>query len=209
MPVPAVTNSATDYILQEQKRKPVQEMGKDQFMHILLTQLQNQDPSAPMDNAAMIAQMAQFSALESMQSVSTGTTVSQAYSMIGKGIVGVLRDEATGVITDVCGPVDSAGVEAGKPYVKVGEKMVWLKDVSQVFNNSILAGDSSQMLAGTAMVGKYIKAEIPAEDGTKHEFEGKVDKISLKDGNMYVSVNGTEVGLYQILNVADSLEALG
>lgn len=44
-----------------------QELGKDQFMRLMLTQMQNQDPTAPMDNQQMIAQMAQFSTLELMQ----------------------------------------------------------------------------------------------------------------------------------------------
>jgi flagellar basal-body rod modification protein FlgD len=44
-----------------------QELGKDQFMRLMLTQMQNQDPTAPMDNQQMIAQMAQFSTLEIMQ----------------------------------------------------------------------------------------------------------------------------------------------
>lgn len=45
-----------------------QELGKDQFMRLMLTQLQHQDPTAPADNQQMIAQMAQFSTLELMQS---------------------------------------------------------------------------------------------------------------------------------------------
>ncbi|MBM4057267.1 MAG: hypothetical protein FJ137_01980 [Deltaproteobacteria bacterium] len=44
-----------------------QELGKDQFMRLMLTQMQNQDPTSPMDNQQMIAQMAQFSTLEIMQ----------------------------------------------------------------------------------------------------------------------------------------------
>jgi len=49
-------------------------LGKDEFLKLLTTQLQYQDPTQPMDNTAMVAQLAQFSSLEQMSDVNTNLT---------------------------------------------------------------------------------------------------------------------------------------
>ncbi len=53
-------------------RKVSQELGKDDFLKLLLTQMSHQDPTAPVDNNQFIAQMAQFSSLEQMYNMSNG-----------------------------------------------------------------------------------------------------------------------------------------
>ena len=48
-----------------------QDMGKDTFLKLLTTQMQNQDPSAPMDNQQFIQQLTQFSSLEQLMGIQT------------------------------------------------------------------------------------------------------------------------------------------
>jgi len=49
-------------------------MGKDQFMKLLIAQMQNQDPMNPMQGDQMAAQLAQFSTLEQLQQMNTTLT---------------------------------------------------------------------------------------------------------------------------------------
>ena len=85
------------------------ELGKDDFLKLLIAQLANQDPTSPMENTEFIAQMAQFSSLEQMTNMSTSFSKmagiiasSEASSMVGKTVEVDVNGEA------ITGTVDAA-----------------------------------------------------------------------------------------------------
>jgi flagellar basal-body rod modification protein FlgD len=89
-------------------------ISETQFLQILLTQLQFQDPLKPVDNTEFVAQLAQFSALQINQEVSdeinTSLTVQagqQAIGLLGKKVTvnststGSTNGTATGTVSAV------------------------------------------------------------------------------------------------------------
>lgn len=71
------TNGYRDYSNTAQNSKS-NNLDKDAFLKLLVTQLQNQDPLSPMEDREFIAQMAQFSSLEQMQNLNDTFALTQA-----------------------------------------------------------------------------------------------------------------------------------
>ncbi|AAC65697.1 flagellar hook assembly protein FlgD [Treponema pallidum] len=101
-------------------RSAKRELGKDDFLHLLIAQLTHQDPTAPMQDTQFIAQMAQFSSLEQMANMSAqveklGTLFgnTEALQAVGKMV------EVTEADNTVRGLI-SAVTRADKPQVRVG-----------------------------------------------------------------------------------------
>ncbi|MBR2564693.1 MAG: flagellar hook capping protein [Paenibacillus sp.] len=112
------------------------ELGKDQFLKILITQLQNQDPMQPMEDKEFIAQMAQFSSVEQLVNISTQLkTLNQSLgavsSMIGMEISWISSDKTEkGTLRQ--GIVDSIIVRDSVQYAKVGKDEIKLDEIIQV-----------------------------------------------------------------------------
>lgn len=91
---------------QPKTRTPSASLGKDEFLKILMTQLQNQDPTNPMDDREFVSQMATFSSLEQMMNMSNSiemlvqsqlvSPVIQYSHMIGQEVSYMDVDQETG-----------------------------------------------------------------------------------------------------------------
>ncbi len=118
--------------VQTAARKPVTELGKDQFLQILVTQLRNQDPMQPMQDKDFIAQMAQFSALEQTMNMATQLIALRQSAGMAAGLiaktVGWQETTKDGVI-DYTGVVDSIVKRDNIQYVKVGAREVKIDDL--------------------------------------------------------------------------------
>ena len=135
MSVTMAVNSQVDYSTTPTTSTSNGGMDKDAFMRILITQMQNQDPTKPMDSTAYIAQMAQFSSLEQMTNVNDGLSVltqmqltTQALTLVGHNID--LHNPAGG--DPITGKVESVKFDGGVPKLVVGGKEYSLSDVLAV-----------------------------------------------------------------------------
>ncbi len=100
-----------------------QMLAADDFMKLLTTQLTSQDPMNPMKDTEFISQMANFTSLEQMRTLSksfdtftSDQKMSAAPAFLGRNVT--VKD-ATG---DVTGLVDSITLKNGKPAIVINGK---------------------------------------------------------------------------------------
>jgi flagellar basal-body rod modification protein FlgD len=64
-------------------------LGQDAFLQLLVTQLQNQDPTKPVDDAQMLTQLATFSSLEKL------TTIADSVQTLNTTLTQMLATQAS------------------------------------------------------------------------------------------------------------------
>lgn len=107
-------------------------LGRDDFLRILLTQLQNQDPTQPMEDKEFISQMAQFSSLEQMTNVATGfqqmnalLSSTQALSVLGRTVEIGAGDQ---LVVGTVSAIDRGAI----PQITVNNQQYDLADVTRI-----------------------------------------------------------------------------
>jgi len=169
------------------------QLGQDDFLKLMTTQLQNQDPFAPVDNADFIAQMAQFSTVtgitsmdQSIKSISdqlsemriASTTQLMGHSVLVPGKYA--RPDKEGIISGVVDLPETAG------------------NLNIIFENSdgqVLHQDALGMQKA-GLVGfewKDLPEEIKSSNSpvTIRAFTGNVGDTGELSTQVFASVSGT------------------
>lgn len=121
-------------------------MGKDDFLKLLVAQLQNQDPTSPMDTSQFVSQMADFTSLEQTQNMANAidqlvqtqseNSLASESDMIGKTITWTQTttdDSGQSTTSDGTGVVSSVKMKDGEVnYVTADGQVVDPADVTEV-----------------------------------------------------------------------------
>ncbi|HYE83944.1 MAG TPA: flagellar hook capping FlgD N-terminal domain-containing protein [Clostridia bacterium] len=189
-------NSTNQMTGSNNNRIPSSELGKDDFLNLLVTQLKYQDPLSPMDNTEYVAQLAQFSTLEHMENMSSGISYMEALTMTGKYITGTVVDTGTGDSEGISGVVDSVKLKSGSVTLLVQGVEVRLEDITDVqdYNRSDTASLSS--LIGQTCEGYIYNSENLDLIGVK----GKVTGIAKGAYEDYAVMDGVLCEVESILS---------
>ncbi|MEC0143909.1 flagellar hook capping FlgD N-terminal domain-containing protein [Paenibacillus alginolyticus] len=113
-------------------------LGKDDFLKILITQLQNQDPTQPLQDKEFIAQMAQFTSVEQLTNMAGEMKLMRqslgfVSGLIGKSITWTEID-SSGASVEKSGVVDSISFKDGNQYANVKGVEISLDKLKKIEN---------------------------------------------------------------------------
>jgi flagellar basal-body rod modification protein FlgD len=200
-----------------------QSLGKDDFLQLLVTKLQNQDPMNPSNDESFVAELAQFSSLEQMNNIADGITTANKYSylsmqsinnsmassLIGKEVqatysdiyvkqgdtptLAFTSDQAAQSVTFTI--TDSSGTVVDK-FTRDG--------VSSGINTFKWDGTDSK--GNTVGTGYYtVSATCTTASGTTFKppltITGTVDSVLYKDNSAFVKIGSMEIALGDIKEI--------
>jgi len=203
------------------QKKNTKDMGKDQFLTLLIEQLKNQDPLAPMDNTEFTQQMATFSNLEQMfkindnlvalQQISASANSTQSLGLIGKDVMATgdsvfvgadgtaapinfnLSEDVTSAVINVLDSTGSAVRRIDCAAMSAGaQEYKW--DGRGDDGQPLAAGMYKFVVSATGRNGKDLQVDP--------YMTGRVDSISLENGITYAHVGGSKLMMSDITKIS-------
>lgn len=185
-------------------------LGKDEFLKILMTQLQNQDPTNPMKDNEFIAQMAQFSSLEQMTNLTTAfekfagaqeqTQMIEYSNFVGKQVkwhelTDKLDPDSKPIINEGTGTISSIKFVNGNVQFTLKDgKVITPGNISEVISSE---SSSTSLVEASMMIGKTV-SYVP----TNTEISAQVESVSKIDGKIVFNlVGGSSITADQITSI--------
>lgn len=201
------------------------QLGKDDFLRLLVTQLQNQDPLNPLQGTEFVSQLAQFSSLEQLtningaleqnlqasQAMTQSIGNSLAATLVGKEVRasanGLQYDGTSTVSLGYTLPADVSSVDV-KIYNQAG---ALVRTIDGLGGN---AGDNSFTWDGKNDVGQSLGAgaytfTVEAKDEAGNAVTaspymvGKVSSIRFRSDGTYFVIDGTEIPISDVLEITN------
>lgn len=198
--------------------QPPGNLGRNEFLQLLLAQLQHQNPLQPLDNEAFVAQLAQFRALEEMENVRQGIELETAFmsSLNNSAATSLIGREAVAAADsfDWDGSAELAvGVES-TPGSRVSFKVLDESGRTVLERKFTLEGDGIELFAwtgkdstGRELTPGLYRMEVTGTDAqgataaVSPLLAGRVTALSFLEGATRLLIEGTQVNLAAVREV--------
>lgn len=121
------STTANPYSTTDMTANPAQTLNQNDFLKLLVSQIQYQDPMNPKSDTDMAAQMAQFTALQQTSQSSASLAMLQANSLMGSTVTLQIDSK-----TSTSGVVTGVQMKNGAPQITVGGQYYSLSQITAV-----------------------------------------------------------------------------
>jgi flagellar basal-body rod modification protein FlgD len=135
------TNTSTSSSTSGTKGNDFRDVDLNQFLSLLITEMQNQDPLNPTSNSEFLQQVSQIREIgatnqltESLTALTTGSSLSTASNLIGKEIdaIDTEGNEVNGLVSKVTVEVDANNRDNRQILVHVGDQKVDMENIREI-----------------------------------------------------------------------------
>lgn len=176
--------------------KDPSKLDMNDFFNLLTAQLTNQDMMNPVNDTEFIAQMAQFSALQGVQTIQEYQLSAYAASYAGKYVT-IASQTELGKLETVSGKVDAVNFYDGSPKVLVNGKTYDLHTVMEVSDTAT----GSSLSEAAQYIGKTVTISYKDDFGAAKEFSGKVTGVTIKNNVPQVIIGDKEYPVSAVKSV--------
>ncbi len=197
-------------------------VGKEDFLKLLVTQLQNQDPLNPSESTEFTAQLAQFSSLEQLTNVNENLEYlhlyqasinnAQSVDFIGKTVKAAgdsisvsdgvsekicfdLPKDASGTLISIYDDADNLVATLNAGSLNSGEQsLTW--DGTDSEGNSVSDGDYTFKVAATDADGNTIEVSTFTT--------ARVTGVTFENGTTYLMAGGKRIPLGDVVEVLET-----
>lgn len=217
-------NSLTSQVFNQRNSDSKNELGQQEFLHLLTTQMRNQDPMNPLDGTEFASQLAQFNTVEQLIGVNDELKVlKSSQELMSVSMINSMATSLTGKNVKALSnqvQVDAAGTanihyELNNSAEEV--EIIIRNEAGNEVRREILSGvpsgentwgwDGKNSEGRDVAEGQYT-VEIAAKNGDNEVgslifTEGIAEKVRFQGDGVYIMVNGIPVPISDVQEVSD------
>lgn len=128
-----IGSMSSNYASTKKSETNSNDLDKEAFLQLLVTQMQYQDPLNPGDSTEYMSQLAQYSALEATMNISDAVEKGNALNLVGEYVI-MNTTDSTGGSSMISGLVQYATVKDGEVLLSINDTYYPAEDLDSVID---------------------------------------------------------------------------
>ncbi|PKL76699.1 MAG: hypothetical protein CVV27_08955 [Candidatus Melainabacteria bacterium HGW-Melainabacteria-1] len=178
----------------------------EEFAKLLVAQIQNQDPEAPLDPTQIISQNAQFTAslatVRLANQMAHYEQIASTMQTVGKMVAYI--DPSDFTETPQVGLVSGANYETSPPSLVINGKAIPMSNILEVGADPLVGAGGGEVAAdavGKLQLMQLLGKNVEYFDASNNVAVGVVDEVDLISEQNTMTINGTSVPMADLIRV--------